>query len=210
MAFVAASLATLFAGRLAQQKPQPSDKYELQTLEDLFLHELKDLYSAENQLVKALPKMAKAATNPNLRLQLCLRPRQEHARQTLGRRPRPGAVRLLPSRALASHAGKQILLINLLTDFPEMTIAGDNVDPELVETPRRWTRLYTALYDRFRPSARHSTFSPCSAGAAKRDNGRNPHRVVHRVDCLRRAHRAGCAKPQALLPEPSQWAAYLR
>ena len=50
----------------------------------------------------------------------------------------------------------------------------------------------------------------CSAGAAKRDNGRNPHRVVHRVDCLRRAHRAGCAKPQALLPEPSQWAAYLR
>jgi len=33
---------------------------------------------------------------------------------------------------------KQILLINLLTDFPEMTIAGDNVDPELVETPRPW------------------------------------------------------------------------
>ena len=33
---------------------------------------------------------------------------------------------------------KQILLINLLTDFPEMTIAGDNVDPELVEAPRRW------------------------------------------------------------------------
>jgi P-type Mg2+ transporter len=33
---------------------------------------------------------------------------------------------------------KQILLINLLTDFPEMTIAGDNVDPELVQGPRRW------------------------------------------------------------------------
>ena len=33
---------------------------------------------------------------------------------------------------------KQILLINLLTDFPEMTIAGDNVDPELVQVPRRW------------------------------------------------------------------------
>jgi len=33
---------------------------------------------------------------------------------------------------------KQILLINLLTDLPEMTIANDNVDPELVETPRRW------------------------------------------------------------------------
>jgi Mg2+-importing ATPase len=33
---------------------------------------------------------------------------------------------------------KQILLINLLTDFPEMTIASDHVDPELVEAPRRW------------------------------------------------------------------------
>jgi phosphoserine phosphatase len=32
----------------------------------------------------------------------------------------------------------QILLTNLLTDFPEMTIASDNVDPELVEQPRRW------------------------------------------------------------------------
>jgi P-type Mg2+ transporter len=32
----------------------------------------------------------------------------------------------------------QILLTNLLTDFPEMTIASDRVDPELVQTPRRW------------------------------------------------------------------------
>ena len=33
---------------------------------------------------------------------------------------------------------KQILFINLLTDLPEMTIAGDNVDPESVQAPRRW------------------------------------------------------------------------
>ena len=33
---------------------------------------------------------------------------------------------------------KQILLTNLMTDFPEMTIAADNVDPELVDRPRRW------------------------------------------------------------------------
>lgn len=32
----------------------------------------------------------------------------------------------------------QILLINLLTDFPEMTIATDAVDREMVEKPRRW------------------------------------------------------------------------
>jgi ferritin-like metal-binding protein YciE len=39
---------------------------ELETLKDLYIHELKDLYSAENQLIKALPKMAKAATNQSL------------------------------------------------------------------------------------------------------------------------------------------------
>lgn len=33
---------------------------------------------------------------------------------------------------------KQILLTNLLTDFPEMTIATDNVDRELIDVPRRW------------------------------------------------------------------------
>jgi ferritin-like metal-binding protein YciE len=39
---------------------------ELETLHDLYIHELKDLYSAEAQIIKALPKMAKAATNPKL------------------------------------------------------------------------------------------------------------------------------------------------
>ena len=33
---------------------------------------------------------------------------------------------------------KQILLTNLLTDFPEMTIATDSVDSEMVDHPRRW------------------------------------------------------------------------
>jgi ferritin-like metal-binding protein YciE len=40
---------------------------KLKNLSDLFVHELKDLYSAEKQLTKALPKLAKAATNDSLR-----------------------------------------------------------------------------------------------------------------------------------------------
>jgi ferritin-like metal-binding protein YciE len=40
---------------------------DLNTLRDLYIHELKDLYSAEKQLTKALPKMAKAAANPDLK-----------------------------------------------------------------------------------------------------------------------------------------------
>jgi ferritin-like metal-binding protein YciE len=40
---------------------------EEKTLDDLFLDTIKDIYYAEKQIVKALPKMAKAATSPDLR-----------------------------------------------------------------------------------------------------------------------------------------------
>ena len=37
------------------------------TLEELFVEQLQDLYSAETQLIKALPAMAKAAHSPALK-----------------------------------------------------------------------------------------------------------------------------------------------
>ena len=40
---------------------------KLDTLEQLYISELRDLYSAENQLLKALPKMAKAASSEELK-----------------------------------------------------------------------------------------------------------------------------------------------
>ena len=46
-----------------------------------------------------------------------------------------GASLFLPFLPLLPQ---QILLMNLLTDFPEMTIAGDSVDSEMVERPQRW------------------------------------------------------------------------
>ena len=39
----------------------------MQTLQDLFEHEIADLYSAETQLVEALPKLAQAATHDELK-----------------------------------------------------------------------------------------------------------------------------------------------
>jgi ferritin-like metal-binding protein YciE len=47
------------------------------SLRQLYVDELKDLYSAETQMVKALPKMAKASSNAELR-----RAFEEHLRQT--------------------------------------------------------------------------------------------------------------------------------
>lgn len=51
----------------------------LESLGDLYLEELKDLYSAENQILKALPKMIKAATHPELKKAFT-----DHLEQTQG------------------------------------------------------------------------------------------------------------------------------
>ncbi|WP_144630796.1 ferritin-like domain-containing protein [Bordetella genomosp. 13] len=39
---------------------------KIKTLQDLFIHELSDIYSAEKQLTRALPKLARAASDPKL------------------------------------------------------------------------------------------------------------------------------------------------
>jgi ferritin-like metal-binding protein YciE len=56
---------------------------EHKALLELFVGELRDLYSAENQLIKALPKMAKAATSGDLRagFEHHLEQTKEHARR---------------------------------------------------------------------------------------------------------------------------------
>ena len=59
-------IAFLFGGLMADQG-----------LKELYIDELKDLYNAENQLVKALPKMAKAASSDKLRQGF-----EEHLEQT--------------------------------------------------------------------------------------------------------------------------------
>ncbi|HEY9014124.1 MAG TPA: ferritin-like domain-containing protein [Gemmatimonadales bacterium] len=52
---------------------------KLNSLDDLLVHELQDLYNAENQILKALPKMIKAASHPELQQAF-----EEHLEQTEG------------------------------------------------------------------------------------------------------------------------------
>jgi ferritin-like metal-binding protein YciE len=49
----------------------------METLQDLYLHELKDIYSAEKQILQALPRMAKDASHDELRTAF-----EEHQRMT--------------------------------------------------------------------------------------------------------------------------------
>jgi ferritin-like metal-binding protein YciE len=69
---------------------------KLESLKDLYLEQLKDLYSAETQLLDALPKMADGASAPDLKQAFSehLRQTQEHVRRlerifgTLGESPK--------------------------------------------------------------------------------------------------------------------------
>jgi ferritin-like metal-binding protein YciE len=64
---------------------------ELNSLQDLYIHELKDLYSAEKQIIKALPKLVNAASHEQLSAGF-----QEHLEQT-----KEHAARL--EKILSSH-----------------------------------------------------------------------------------------------------------
>jgi ferritin-like metal-binding protein YciE len=52
---------------------------KVNSLQELFVEELKDVYDAENQIIKALPKLIKATSSPKLREGL-----EEHLEQTKG------------------------------------------------------------------------------------------------------------------------------
>jgi ferritin-like metal-binding protein YciE len=52
---------------------------KLNSLDDLLVHELQDIYNAESQVLKALPRMIKAASHPELRSAF-----EEHLEQTEG------------------------------------------------------------------------------------------------------------------------------
>ena len=52
---------------------------KLKSLDDLLVHELQDIYDAEKQITKALPKMIKAASHPELQAAF-----EEHLEQTEG------------------------------------------------------------------------------------------------------------------------------
>jgi ferritin-like metal-binding protein YciE len=67
------------AREVARKTSKKKGNMKLDTLEKLYISELRDLYSAENQLLKALPKMAKGASSPELKEAF-----EKHLEQTKG------------------------------------------------------------------------------------------------------------------------------
>ncbi len=75
---------------------------KMKSLEDFLMEELKDLYSAEKQLTKALPKMAKAANSDELRQAF-----EDHLKETEGQVARLDKIsKLAGGRSLAGKKCK--------------------------------------------------------------------------------------------------------
>ena len=102
---------------------------------------------------------------------------------------------------------KQILLTNLLTDLPEMTIATDSVDPEMVALPRRWDirfiRNFMMVFGLLSSVFDYATFGVLLWILHAKPGG-VPDGLVHGVGGLGVAHRAGDPHPTTVLPERPQ------
>jgi ferritin-like metal-binding protein YciE len=97
---------------------------KMSTLEDLYMDLLKDLYSAEKQLVKALPKMAKNAQSPDLQKAF-----QEHLRQTEGQVER---IERIFSELDGSPRGKKCVgMEGLIEEGNE--IMKEDAEPEVMD-----------------------------------------------------------------------------
>ena len=97
---------------------------KMATLEDLYTDLLKDLYSAEKQLVKALPKLAKNAQAPDLQ-----RAFQEHLRQTEGQVER---IERIFSELGGSPRGKKCVGMEGLIEEGNELLQED-VEPDVLD-----------------------------------------------------------------------------
>ena len=121
-----------------------------ESLKKLYVNELKDLYSAENQLVKALPKMAKAASSDELR-----RGFEQHLAQTKGHVER---LEKIFSSLDESPKGKKCMGIEGLIKEGSEVIGEDLedaiMDAALIGAAQRVERYEIAAYGTVREFAK--------------------------------------------------------
>jgi len=115
---------------------------ETQALRELFIDELRDLHDAENQLVKALPKMAKAATSNELRNGF-----EAHLEQTKGHAHR--IKEIFQSLGEKSGGKKCKAMEGLIAEGGEVMgedFAGEVMDAALIGAARRVEHYEIAAY----------------------------------------------------------------
>ena len=120
------------------------------TIEQLFIDELKDIYSAEKQITKALPRMAKAATSPQLRAAF-----ESHLEETKGQIERLDTIFETlgkSARGKVCHGMQGVLEEG--AEVLEETDKGDVRDAALISAAQRVEHYEMAAYGSVREYAR--------------------------------------------------------
>ena len=115
---------------------------EQNQLKELYVEELRDIYNAENQLIKALPKMAKASTSDELRAGF-----EEHLEQTKGHAQR---LEQIFSALGEKPSGKKCKgmegLIEEGKEMMEEDLDGEALDAGLISAAQRVEHYEIAAY----------------------------------------------------------------
>ena len=115
---------------------------EMESLQDLLLEELKDLYSAEKQLIKAMPKMAKTATSPELKQAF-----QTHLKETENQVKRLEQVfKSLDEKARAKHCHGMEGLIEEGKEMMAEDMDEDVMDAALIAAAQKIEHYEIASY----------------------------------------------------------------
>ncbi len=123
---------------------------ELKTLDDVLEAELKDLYSAEKQLVEALPEIAEAASSDQLKDAVT-----EHLEETRGHVRRLEQVfEAIGVTAEAEHCDGMEGLISEGSEVAEMKGSGDARDAALIGAAQRVEHYEIAAYGTARTIAK--------------------------------------------------------
>src|SRR5689334_23367114 len=98
---------------------------KLKTLEDFLIAELKDLYSAEKQITKALPKMAKAASSDELREAF-----ENHLAETENQVARLEKIGKIIGKSMT---GKKCAAMEGLLEEGKEIMEEENISPEVLD-----------------------------------------------------------------------------
>jgi ferritin-like metal-binding protein YciE len=97
---------------------------KMESLQELYIHHLKDLYSAEKQLTKALPRMAKAASSDELRAGF-----EQHLRETEGQIER--LEQIFEELKVSPRGKKCVGMEGLIEEAKELM--EEDADPEVLD-----------------------------------------------------------------------------
>jgi ferritin-like metal-binding protein YciE len=115
---------------------------ETQTLNDAFLDELKDAYDAEKQLTKALPKLAKASTSPELRQAF-----EDHLEETNGHVDKLELVfQILDEKVKGKHCDGIAGIIDEGKNVMGEDFEGATMDAVLIASAQRAEHYEIAAY----------------------------------------------------------------